>query len=147
MSSDRLILEHRKPLSLSRAHKRLAAFLDRQTSAQPALPLSPVDDAATAAHLRAVDRVKVHDHIAFQLATIRDAVLEDRQREKGRMRVEGAADAREPSGRQAVAQETRGGGSGSGGGGSRRAIDSTGAETEGARRKDKKRKSSAVSSG
>ena len=41
MSSDRLILEHRKPLSLSKAHKRLAAFIDQQIAAQPTLSSNP----------------------------------------------------------------------------------------------------------
>ena len=88
MSSDRIILEHRKPLSLSKAHKRLAAFIDLQLAAQPTLSSSAatagtsVDDAATAAQLRAVDRVKVDDHILYQLQRIRQAIDEERQREK-----------------------------------------------------------------
>ena len=90
MSSDRLILEHRKPLSLSKAHKRLAAFIDLQIAAQPTLPgsgaaagQSAVDDSSAGLQLRSVDRVKVHDHILFQLQRIREAMLEERQREKG----------------------------------------------------------------
>ena len=90
MSSDRLILEHRKPLSLSKAHKRLAAFIDLQIAAQPTLPgsgavagQSAVDESSAGLQLRAVDRVKVHDHILFQLQRIREAILDERQREKG----------------------------------------------------------------
>ena len=143
MSSDRLLLEHRKPLSLSRAHKRLAAFVDRQIAAQPTLPsqstqltntLSPVDEVHSGAQLRAVDRVKVADHILYQLTRIRESIEEERQREKGQQ----AATTTQLTADNRVHSSSSSGVSSSTG-----SRSSGNGRTEGARKQDKKRKRAA----
>ena len=127
MSSDRLLLEHSKSLSLSKAHRRLSSFVEQQLLAGPSLSasaISAVDDAASGAQLRAVDRVKVPDHIMYQLTRIRDSMDEERRREKGQAQTDGV--------RQAAEAENE--------------VDGSSGRREGRskQKKSKKRKSSAV---
>ena len=110
MSVDRLVLDQRAPLSLSKAHKRLAAFLDRQLASQPTLPtaadaISAVDDETSGATLRAVDRVKVADHVIYQLNSIAAAILQERGREKAARHAGGTAIGREDGSRQRYADD------------------------------------------